>query len=70
MAQVDLKNMELIIIGGSAGSLRVVMQIVERLSKPLPVPMIILLHRNPGNDSRLRDLLASRTKINIKDIED
>ena len=63
MAQ-NIKKMpvELLVIGGSAGSLEVILKTLQHLNKDLPFAIIIVLHRKPSNDSTLTDLLSSKTK--------
>jgi len=61
---------ELIIIGGSAGSLQVVFFILENCSADFPVPILLVLHRDPQGASKLEELLAGKTKLKVKEIED
>lgn len=60
---------KLIIIGGSAGSLEVLLQILPALSPDLTAPVIIVLHRKTTMDNILLDLLSSRTTLPVKEIE-
>lgn len=57
-------------IGGSAGSLEVLLKILPGLDASMPFPIIIVLHRMPGKDSILTDLLAAKTKLKVKEIEE
>lgn len=59
-----------IIIGGSAGSLEVLMTVLPRIHKPLNLAIVIVVHRKQGTDSILTQLLQSRTEIPILDIEE
>jgi two-component system chemotaxis response regulator CheB len=63
-------NCELLIIGGSAGSLEVLLQGLPHLDPGLPMAIIIVLHRKNDERSLLTDLLSSRTKLNVKEAED
>lgn len=66
MAQnLDKLPVELLVIGGSAGSLEVILRALQLLKKDLPFAIIIVLHRKPGNDSNLIDLLSSKTKVTV-----
>ena len=56
---------ELLVIGGSAGSLEVILKALKHLNKGLPFAIIIVLHRKPSNDSTLIDLLSSKTKATV-----
>ena len=66
MAQSIIKtSIELLIIGGSAGSLEVILKAFPKLDKELPFAIIIVLHRKPNTDSTLIDLLSAKTKIPV-----
>ena len=57
------------LIGGSAGSLEVILKVVPRLKKN-HVPIVFVLHRKNSKDNLLRDLLASKTPSKVHEIED
>jgi two-component system chemotaxis response regulator CheB len=59
------KNIEVIVIGGSAGSIRAARSIFQSLEN-LPVPILMALHR-PANDpeSNLRHVLQNACKMPI-----
>lgn len=61
---------KLLVIGGSAGSLQVLMQLLPALPSTWPLSMIIVLHRGTDNDSFLSELLACKTSLRVKDVED
>lgn len=63
MAQNLIKTpIELLVIGGSAGSLEVILKAFPNLPQSLPFAIIIVLHRKQNTDTALVDLLAARTK--------
>lgn len=57
-------------IGGSAGSLDVLLKVLPDLNSPLTFPIVIVLHRKPGKESLLTDLLSTKTKLTVKEIEE
>lgn len=57
-------------IGGSAGSVNVLLKIMTGLSTDLTFPIVIVLHRKSGNDSLLGDILSVRTTLRVKEIEE
>jgi len=59
-----------ILIGGSAGSLQVILRLLEKSIHGFRVPVLIVLHRDPQGESRLTDILAVRTSLVVKEIED
>lgn len=60
----------IIVIGGSAGSLPVILQIVSDLPHRLSAAVIIVVHRKSSGDSVLPNLLAARTSMEVREVED
>jgi two-component system chemotaxis response regulator CheB len=63
-------NKSLVLIGGSAGSLDVLLRLLPGLHAQMHVPIVIVLHRKNTNDSTLRQLLASKTTRRVKEVEE
>lgn len=61
---------KVVIIGGSAGSLEVLMQVFPRLNAIQDFAIVIVLHRKSGEDTTLEELLALKTVIPVQDVED
>ncbi len=59
-----------LIIGGSAGSLNVLLKLLPSLRDDLELTIIIVLHRKNSNDTLLSDLFSTRTTLKVKEIED
>ncbi|WP_238430232.1 chemotaxis protein CheB [Chitinophaga agri] len=57
-------------IGGSAGSLDVLMQLLPALAPAWPLAMIIVLHRKNDHDTLLTELLSAKTLLPVKDAEE
>jgi len=64
------RNCELVIIGGSAGGLSVILEIIQQLDRNFKIPIVIVLHRLNSIKSKLVSLLASKTYLNVKEVED
>ena len=62
-----MEHCEALIIGGSAGSLEVLLKVLPGLKETLSFPIIIVLHRKSGKDRILTDLLASKTVLNVRE---
>lgn len=63
MAKDLTKNLvELLVIGGSAGSLEVIIKAFPDLPDTLPFAIIIVLHRKQNTDHALVELLTAKTK--------
>lgn len=57
-------------IGGSAGSLEVLLKVLPDLKENIEFAIVIVLHRKSGTDEILTELLSSRTHIPVKEIEE
>ncbi len=61
---------EVLIIGGSAGSLEVLLKVLPALKTDLAFAIILVLHRKSGKDSMLTELLSHKTEIPVKELEE
>ncbi len=67
--QVD-NSLKLVLIGGSAGSLDVLMQVLPLVNKHQNYALIIVLHRKNTDDNLLEDLFAARISMPVCPVED
>ena len=65
-----MEDKEIIVIGGSAGSINVLLKLLPLIEKDRCLPIIIIIHRKPTDENVLSTLLQFKTKITIKEIED
>lgn len=65
----NMKHCEALIIGGSAGSLNVIISILPSIKSVLSFAIILVLHRKAGRDL-LSELLASKTDMVVKEIDE
>lgn len=65
-----MKGCKALVIGGSAGSLEILLKIFPDLEENLSFPIIIVVHRKQGTDFLLSDLLSSKTKLNVLEAEE
>jgi two-component system, chemotaxis family, protein-glutamate methylesterase/glutaminase len=65
-----MKQDKLLLIGGSAGSLQVLLSVLAAMGKGYPMPVLVVLHRNNVFESSLEELLSSRTRLSIKEVEE
>ena len=72
MAKDSVKavKQKIVVIGGSAGSIEVILQVLPSLSANLSVPIIIVMHRKNANESLLATLLSSKTTLKVKEAEE
>lgn len=69
MEKDRLTGYKLVAIGGSAGSIEVIIKILEDLST-LSLAIIIIIHRKGSLQSALADLLNLRTSLQVKEAEE
>lgn len=60
----------LVVIGGSAGSLDVILGLVSELPVSAGFTFIVVVHRKSDSDSLLANILASRTAMPVCEVED
>ncbi len=61
---------DVVLIGGSTGSLEVLLQVLPALKPPLSVALVIILHRKNSTDSTLVNLLSLKTSLTLTEIDD
>lgn len=61
---------KLLVVGGSAGGLSMVLKIFPRLTPDMNLCIILVLHRKSSEDNVLVDVLAKRTRFNVKEADD
>jgi two-component system chemotaxis response regulator CheB len=70
MEEAELMICEALIIGGSAGSLDVLLNVLPDLNEDLSFPIIIVVHRKHSSDSLLPELLSGKTKLKVKEADE
>lgn len=65
-----MQHYTLLIIGGSAGSLEVVLRILSQLPTGFPLAVVVVMHRKSFSDSTLTDIIAYRSTLPVKEAED
>jgi len=61
---------KILLIGGSAGSLNVILSVLTAMGQGYPMPVLVVLHRNNAFESSLEELLSARTQLVIKEVEE
>ncbi|RYG04152.1 MAG: chemotaxis protein CheB [Chitinophagaceae bacterium] len=64
------KEFDLVVIGGSAGSLDVVLRILPQLRLGSSVSIILVMHRKNTYDFSLSDLLATKTDWKVREADE
>jgi len=65
-----VKGCEGLVIGGSAGSLEVLLKVLPNLRTDMSFPIIVVVHRKQGADFLLAELLSARTQLRVKEVEE
>lgn len=63
-------SLNLLLIGGSAGSLAVLLEVLPQLTVDSSLAIVIVVHRKNTPDSLLSELLASRSGLVVNEIGD
>jgi len=67
--EIFMNKYELLIIGGSAGGLEVLLEVLPQLRTDLDYAVVLVMHRR-GGDSLLTGLLSDKTKLAVKEAEE
>lgn len=63
-------RVELLVIGGSAGSLSMVLKIIPLLKKEINLAVLIIFHRKTSDDTTLLEILSSKTEFVVKEADE
>ena len=58
---------EAVVIGGSAGSIEVVLSLLGNLQPDYPLPIIIVIHLHPSDRGDLAGQMDGQTAIRVKE---
>ncbi len=67
---IDLTGIELIAIGGSAGGIKALSEILKPLPKDFPIPIIVVLHRLKNVPSNLQSVVQHHTFVKVKEADE
>jgi two-component system chemotaxis response regulator CheB len=70
LEEAGMKQIELVVIGGSAGSLDVIMKAVSKLKTDFNLPLVIVIHRKKTPGSSLAALFAHKTNVPVKEVDE
>ncbi|NMR32982.1 chemotaxis protein CheB [Chryseobacterium aquaticum] len=68
--ETPISKTRLIVIGGSAGSLQVIMEMIKNLDDNLSFPIVLVVHRKAQSTSILPTLLQQFTTMQVLEVED
>lgn len=70
MEKDEIKPFPVVAIGGSAGSLEVILGMLKRFSRRAGAVVIIIIHRKNDRDSNLESLFSYKTELGVREVED
>lgn len=70
MEENQIANFKVVIVGGSAGSLEVLMKVLPQLKPISKFALVFVLHRKSAEDNTLEELIAMKTIVPVKQVED
>lgn len=65
-----IPGFNIVLIGGSAGSLSRVLRLLPHLTENLNISVVLIFHRKDTDDSTLKDLLDYKSTFRVKEVED
>lgn len=63
-------EIELLAIGGSAGSLSMVLKIIQRLKSDINFAVIIVFHRKSADETLILNVLSEKTELVVKEADE
>jgi two-component system, chemotaxis family, protein-glutamate methylesterase/glutaminase len=70
MEKSEINSKQLVVIGGSSGSLQVIFHVLSHLPLHYPVPILLVIHRGNSADSFLLDLLILKSNLPVREVEE
>ncbi|TKB98558.1 chemotaxis protein CheB [Pedobacter cryophilus] len=64
------KKIELLVIGGSAGSFDVLLQVIPKIKSDINFPIIIILHRKSNTPTSIAKIFSSKTNLPVIECEE
>ncbi|MFN5459724.1 MAG: chemotaxis protein CheB, partial [Bacteroidota bacterium] len=59
-----------IVFGGSAGSIEVIINLFPLVPADFPIPIVVVLHRKNTSEHHLEDVLSRKSKVPVLEIQD
>lgn len=70
MAQDQVNHIELLVIGGSSGSLEVIIRILKALPASFHIPIMLVVHRSNASESILDEVLSLKSNLPVIEVEE
>ncbi|UIR55187.1 chemotaxis protein CheB [Sphingobacterium sp. SRCM116780] len=63
-------NNKILLLGGSAGGFSVILELLKSIPTSFPIPILVIIHRNPKFHSNFENAFKNAFTIEIKSAED
>ncbi len=70
MEEAKMTDLNIVVIGGSAGSLDALLPILPMIKSNFPAAMVIVLHRKNNSGSPLTQLIAAKANLPVAEVEE
>jgi two-component system, chemotaxis family, protein-glutamate methylesterase/glutaminase len=70
MAESEIRDGKFIVIGGSSGSLRVILDILGNIPAHYPYAILLIIHRGNSLESALPELLLKKSNLPLREVEE
>ncbi|PQA91182.1 chemotaxis protein CheB [Chryseobacterium shigense] len=70
MMKIKNTKTELVVIGGSAGSLQVILEMLKKLKNEISFPILLVVHRKASSTNVLQTLLQQFVSMEVIEIDD
>jgi two-component system chemotaxis response regulator CheB len=67
---LSTKNLEIVVLGTSAGGIQALKYILPKLSSSFPLPIVIVLHIPEGQPSLLAEIFEPKIKMKVKEADE
>lgn len=64
------KSIDLLVIGGSAGSFSVLMELIPLIKAPIDFPILIVLHHKSIPNTSIANIFENKTSLKVMECED
>ncbi|MEO5911260.1 MAG: chemotaxis protein CheB [Pelobium sp.] len=65
-----MKKPELIILAGSAGSFKIIFEIIRKLPKQFQIPVLVVIHRGKEKNNNIEEILSKTSNLIVKQVSD
>jgi two-component system chemotaxis response regulator CheB len=65
-----MKKPSFILLGGSAGSFKVIFDIIKNLPLNFNIPILVVIHRGKNGNIQIDELISDQCKVKVEEVKD